>query len=310
MAERWIITGASGQLGGHVLRALRAVRPSGSLLALAGRGGLAISDIPLSRIDLRNGAALRELVAAYRPTHVLHLGAMTSVAECRQRPDDARKVNVDATRALAEAAAASRARFVFASTDMVFAGDGAPYAESAEPDAVSVYGRSKIEAEQALKREGGAAAQGEAGAAAGRAGGLIVRLPLLYGLPATERATTFAQQIAALRAGEPLRLFDDEYRTPLALVDAARALVGLARSGATGVLHVAGPERLSRLELIERVAAALGIAGARLDGVSRVSSDAPEPRPEDLSLDASRFLREFADLAPRPLSHETIVGEA
>ena len=112
------------------------------------------------------------------------------------------------------------------------------------------------------------------------------------------------KQIAALRSGEPLRLFTDEYRTPVWLADAARALIGLARSELTEIIHVTGPERLSRLEMIEQFARLMGVADAKLKTASRLSVDAPEPRPEDLSLDGSRLAQLFPGLGPGPIRAE------
>jgi dTDP-4-dehydrorhamnose reductase len=135
---------------------------------------------------------------------------------------------------------------------------------------------------------------------------LVVRLPLMYGFPKIPRQTTFEQQVAALAARTPLRLFSDEYRTPVALRDAARALLALAGSEMTGIIHVAGPERLSRFEMGQRFAAALGIEDPNLVSVSRLSIDAAEARPADLSLDGSRFNECFPRLAPGPISDRAI----
>jgi len=132
----------------------------------------------------------------------------------------------------------------------------------------------------------------------------------MYGLPASPRETTFASQVRALRAGEPLRLFTDEFRTPISLRDAANALVGLCRTDLTGLIHVAGPERLSRYELVERCAVVMKIESPHLEPISRLSIDSPEPRPADLSLDAARFVRDHPKLAPGPILVESITGQA
>lgn len=321
MGERWLITGASGQLGGHVLRLLfgtgrppAETTPVGGMavLALAGRGAVRSPGGEVRRVDLADLDALRATVCDFRPTHVLHLGAMTGVADAFSRPDEARRINTEATCVLAEATmSVGRAgfqpargtgpmpavpRFVLASTDMVFDGNAAPYSESATPAPLSHYGRTKAAAERAVldRRWPGA---------------LVVRIPLLYGQPCSARETTFVRQIATLRAGGELRLFTDEFRTPLWLGDAARALIALARSTLEGMIHVAGPERLSRYELIERCARLLGIGQPRLVATSRRDAPGDEPRPADLSLDGSRFAREFSDLAPGPVRAEVLMEQ-
>ncbi|MEP0845667.1 MAG: SDR family oxidoreductase [Phycisphaerae bacterium] len=295
MHERWIITGASGQLGGHLVRALEQESPAPALLALVGRSETGATGPSARYIDLADLDALRRAVAEFRPTHVIHTGAMTAVADCFTAPARAQLVNVQATAALADACVDAGARLVFTSTDMVFDGQSAPYGEDSPPSPLSVYGRTKVAAERIVRHS---------------PGGLSVRIPLLYGLPRGGRRTTFAQQVAALREGRELKLFVDEFRTPLALTDAARALLLLARSARTGLIHVAGPERLSRYELVARTAVVLGIAHPRLVPISRLDIASPEPRPMDLSLDASRFAGEFPGFTPRAITRETVGSDA
>jgi dTDP-4-dehydrorhamnose reductase len=292
--QRWLVTGASGQLGGHILCQLAERRPVPAILALAGHGEVTATGAEVRRIDLRDAAALRQIALAFRPTHIVHVAALTSVAEARARPADAEQINVHATRVLAQAATACAARLVFSSTDMVFDGTAAPYAERDTPRPLSQYGRTKAAAEAVV---------------ASMPGAVIVRLPLLYGWPATSRRTTFTSQIDALRAGTPLRLFTDEFRTPVWVVDAARAMIALACSDYQGLIHVAGPQRLSRYELVAAAARVLGIDHPKLEPVSRESIAAEEPRPADLSLDGRRFCGLFPELAPGAITERTLGGE-
>ncbi len=290
---RWILTGASGQLGGFLLRKLRDIASPSDILALAGMGrilgedGLSARGLRVVRIDLADHDALRGCLTGFRPTRVLHVGGITSVADACAHPARAEQVNVGGTRAVAEAAAACGARLLYASTDMVFDGRRAPYRESDPPAPLSRYGESKAAAERVLADFDDV---------------LIVRLPLMYGFNLTDRPTTFSNQYNALRRGETLRLFTDEYRTPVWLKDAAAAMLALAGSDQTGIIHVAGPERLSRYEMVERLARVLGIADPKLEGISRLSIDALEPRPEDLSLDGTRFAAAFPNAAPRTIT--------
>jgi len=283
--ERWLVTGASGQLGGHVVRQLAKEVAAADVLALA-RSEDVEAGMRCARVDLADEARLRVCVADFRPTNVVHAGAMTAVSDCYARPAEAERVNTQATRVLAEAAAECSARLLFTSTDMVFGGGAAPYREADPPRPPNCYGRTKAAAEQLL---------------ADFERTLVVRLPLMYGFPCAKRETTFVKQIAALCSGQPLRLFTDEFRTPLWLPDAAAAVIALARSALTGIIHVAGPERLSRFEMVKRFARLLNIRDPNLQPVSRLSIVAPEPRPEDLSLDSSCFNAAFPGLRPYPL---------
>jgi dTDP-4-dehydrorhamnose reductase len=279
-----LITGVSGQLGSVLLRA--AVRLGKPAFGVASPSGPEPFDGQFSRVDITDAPALSELVARVRPSAVVHAAALSTVLGARSDPERARRVNAVATGALAAAADRAGARFVYVSTDMVFDGERAPYDEAAAPAPVSVYGRSKLGGEIAARVHPGA---------------LVVRVPLLYGIPAVARPSTFREQCNALVQRRPLTLFHDEHRTPLSLEDAALALIRTAESDQTGVLHIAGPERLSRLEMGHILADALGVERPLIESASRLSISAPEPRPADLSLQSKRYALVFGSPPGRPM---------
>ncbi len=230
--------------------------------------------------DLCEPSSFEARLFAQAPKLIVHLAAVSQIAAAYEDPEHARQVNVDATVQLLRFADALGARFVYASTDLVFDGESAPYDESAATEPLSFYGRTKLEAEchvMAYKR------------------GLCVRLPLMYGLCEAPRAPGFFEAlVASLRAGRSVALFEDEVRTPLWFDDAAHALVRLGDSELTGVVHAGGPERLSRWQMGQAVANALGAPEQLLTRTQRAAAAAPEPRARDVSLDSSRYERAFA----------------
>jgi len=250
------------------------------------------------RCDITDRDKLARLVRANRPTHIIHAAAVTQIQAAYEQPELARLINVEATRLMVELAAEFAARLVYVSTDLVFDGMAAPYTEGAEARPLSIYGRTKLEGEQAVR----AYEQG-----------LVARVALMYGLPAVDRATTFLSQLAALRSGESLRLFEDEFRSPISLDDAAKACLIAGRSEHTGVLHVGGPERLSRLEMGRIMANALGQREANILPTRQKDISFPELRPADVSLDSSLFERTFGRPAARAMSeaiHSAVAGRA
>ena len=128
---------------------------------------------------------------------------------------------------------------------------GSWYREEDEPRPILAYGRTKAEAESAVLD---------------LPGGLVARLSLLYGPTHSGRQSFFERAMAGFRAGQPQSFFSDEYRTPLDYKSAARLLARLAAANVQGVVHVAGRERLSRFELMSRIAASLGIDPALVPG--------------------------------------------
>jgi dTDP-4-dehydrorhamnose reductase len=283
--ERWLITGAGGQFGSVLVREL--VRGGVLALGIISPHGPAPFEGTVVRCDLKDHDAVARLVRANRPTHVVHAAAITHIEQAHDDPELARLTNVDATERLVEMAAEFSARFVSISTDLVFDGSSPPYNESSEARPLSVYGRTKLDGEafvHSYER------------------GVVVRLPLMYGLPAVDRPTTFQAQLRSIQARAALRLFKDEFRTPISLTDAARACVLVARSGVTKGVHVGGPERLSRLDMGRAVARAIGLGDASIVPISQADATFPEPRPRDVSLDSALFQRHFGKPPGRPMT--------
>lgn len=277
---RILITGASGQLGAYLLRELRG---SAGVTAWGGARPGERFGVPWQPVDLSDPDAVNDAFRRARPDAVLHAAALARVADCFRDPKYAYKVNVAGTATLASLASEAEARLVLVSTDLVFDGERAPYREEDAAGPGSVYGQTKLAAESVVR---------------GLRRGVAARVGLLYGPGLAGRPSFFDDQVTALRAGRPLTLFADEWRTPLDLASAARALLALTRSAVTGVLHLGGSERLTRLEMGRRLARFLGVGGENIVPTERAQAPAPEPRPRDVSLDSSRWRALFPALTP------------
>ena len=97
-------------------------------------------------------------------------------------------------------------------------------------------------------------------------------------------------------SGTPQAFFEDEFRTPLDYATAARVLVRLAESDAQGIIHLGGPERVSRFELMRRAATALGARPELVRANRRGDGALLEPRPGDVSLDTGLLRGMFSGL--------------
>ena len=279
-----LITGASGQLGAYLLDEVggtghRAVAWSGP--RPAGSPAEVRAGVPFEPVDLADLDAIEPALERADPGVIVHAAAISSAEACRLDPGRAELVNVRATRRIAEWAESKHRRLVFTSTDLVFGGDRPLRREDDPAEPTLRYGRTKLDAERAVLADRAAA---------------VARLPLLYGPGRAGRPSFFDRSIAALRRGEPQSFFADEFRTPLDYASAARGLVRLALSDFAGVVHLAGPERLSRFELMSRAARALGLDPALVRANSRADAPGAEPRPADVSLDGGRWRRHFPDL--------------
>jgi dTDP-4-dehydrorhamnose reductase len=222
-------------------------------------------------IQLNLGApvAARRVIEDQRP------GAVFFCAYDRADP----AVTVDAAVAAARAALAAGARFVFFSSDMVFDGRTGGYTEDSVTAPVMPYGAMKAQAEALLRAE--------------HPGAVIIRTSLLVGESGIMLRPAY--ECEALVRGQSVLLYRDEWRSPTDVDDVARAAWELCTLEVAGIYHVAGPERLSRLELgrllctLNRFDPGLIREGAR-----------PAERPRDTSLVSHRVAR-LLGWAPRPL---------
>ena len=216
-----LVTGAAGFLGQHLVRGA----PGETWEIIA----------PTSRaMDICNRAETIEAIREWKPDVVAHLA---------YRKD--RRTIVDGTRHVAEGAAACGARLIHVSTDAVFGGRPTPYTEADNPHPVIEYGTHKLDAERLVTSLCPDA--------------VIIRTSLLYG---TDRLSAPQTQLsdALSRNGTPMTFFTDEYRTPVHAGDVAAAISTLAaKRDFTGIVHVSGPERLSRIDLARAMAAHLGL---------------------------------------------------
>ncbi len=253
---RVLVTGGAGLVAGHLVR----TAPAGTEVDVTWRRAGPVAGPAAHQLDLCDQAATAALVARVRPDVVVHT-AYSQASEADV---------VDATRAVAQAAADAGARLVHLSSDMVFGGEAAPYDEDAVPDPVNDYGRWKLQAEEEVR-----ARVPEA---------LVTRTSLVTsGDPLDHQAQWL---VRTLSAGQAVTLFHDEYRTPVRADALAAALWGLVAEGATGVVHLAGPERLSRAEVGLRCAEQLGLPADLVRTASAATH--PDPRPRDLALASRR----------------------
>lgn len=136
MSQRIFITGSGGIVGRHALRALARYAPEAEILR--------------NRADLTDLAAISTLIDGVGEIDlVIHLAALVPVAEVKENPARAFSVNVGGTVNLLSALSGHPARFTLCSSSHVYASQPHPLREDDRTEPVSLYGRTKLMAEQA-----------------------------------------------------------------------------------------------------------------------------------------------------------------
>ncbi len=263
-----LITGAAGLLGGYLLEAAKGRFE----VTAAVRNRTAIDAAESVRVDLGDAEAVDRLFNDCKPEIIVHAAARSRVDECEQDPSAAWRDNVTAVENIVAAARRLRSRLIFISSDMVFDGRRGHYDESDAPSPLSFYGRTKWEAERRV-------AEWE--------NGLILRSALILGRTSSGGRSFLDWAEERLRKGEPLPLFVDQFRTPVWAEDLADLVLEAAASGVCGLVHVGGPDRLSRYDFGIQLCRWGGYDAGLLQPV-RAAEQRGRPQPLDLSLNSDK----------------------
>ena len=241
----------------------------------------AVRPVTRADFDLLDFAAVRQAFQREQPQAIIHCAAITVVADAQKNPTLARRVNVEATQLLSELAA--EIPLVFFSTDLVFDGRKGDYSETDAVNPLHVYGETKLAAEQVVLAN---------------PRHLVVRTSINGGVSLSgNRAFNEQLRRSMQRAGTGMTLFTDEFRCPIPAAETARAIWELLQKNCTGLYHVAGAKKLSRLQLAQALLPRW--PEIQMEIKSGLAKDFPgPPRALDTSFNISKVQQELS--APLP----------
>ena len=269
---RILLIGHDGQIGFELQRTLAALGP--------------VRAVCYPDINFGDPDSIVRTVRETRPELILNAAAYTAVDKAESEVDLCRRVNVDAPRILAEEAVRLGAGLVHYSTDFVFAGTlRRPYTETDDARPISVYGRTKLEGDQAIAASG--------------VPHLIFRIAWVYGL----RGRNFLLTIRRLAAeGKSLRIVDDQIGSPTwcrpvaemtAAALAARPSAAALRE-VSGVYHAVCGGETSWCEF----ARAFLPTEVRVQPIATADYPTPAHRPAYSALDCGKLRRVFGLALP------------
>ena len=180
--------------------------------------------IPMTRsmLDIADPVQVAKALDDTEPSWVINAAAFTAVDAAESEPESAHRVNAMGPEILALQCRERNIRFLHVSTDFVFDGtQGHPYAPDAEPNPLGVYGRSKLDGENAVIAAGGSS--------------VILRTGWVY----SRHGGNFVKTMLRLMAErEQLSVVEDQIGTPTRARGLALACWGLADHGdASGIYH-------------------------------------------------------------------------
>ncbi|MGD9853309.1 MAG: NAD(P)-dependent oxidoreductase [Nitrospirales bacterium] len=183
-------------------------------------------------LNLEDPDWVETVFSQYRPAILLYCHAVCDVPKCEADPDWAYQINVQHLQRVVRILP-KHTRLVYVSSDHVFGGDGI-YDEEAAPCPISVYGRTRVEAEHLILN---------------RPQSLVIRTGLAIGSSPNGRSGHLDWLRYRTHRNLPITIVEDEYRSTVWVEDLAVRVMTLTRSHETGIRHVTATQAISRVEL-------------------------------------------------------------
>jgi len=208
-------------------------------------------------INISNMVLLASVFRKFRPDIIIHTAAVSNPKLAGKLPDDiVYTINVTATWKLAQLCSDNNAKLIYTSTDLVYDGStGKMLDENSKLNPLSLYAYTKLMGEEKIKETFD--------------NYIILRTALMYGFGLNHSANHFMNVYKNLSEGKHVKLFYDQFRSPLALHDAARMISELVKLNLTGkTLNFGGNERVSRFKLGEILCEEIGSNKSLLKKIS------------------------------------------
>ena len=267
--QKILLTGSNGLLGQKLVQ-LILDRGEYELIATArGENRLPMLDGNgiYRSLDVTDRDEVQRVMHEFKPDYVIHTAAMTNVDQCETEREGCWKLNVDAVQYLAEACQAHGTRLVHLSTDFIFDGENGPYDESASPNPLSYYGESKLAAEELLL-----ASQNLPFA--------IARTVLVYGIAHDmSRSNIILWVKNSLENHKPIKVVDDQWRTPTLAEDLALGCYLMVKHNATGIFNISGSNLLTPYDMAVQTADFFGLDKSFMTRADSSTFTQPAKRP-------------------------------
>ena len=273
---RILILGASGLVGGNCLsyfNECKGTKAAGTYFSFPAPGTHYYDTLNPDKPENFD-------VAGFKPTHILHAGALTHVDYCEQNPEESYLKTVESTKNAVKLANHFGAEIIYISTDYVFDGNDGPYDEHGKINPLSVYAKHKWEAEEYIRNH--------------TQSSLILRITNVYGDEI--RNKNFVSRL--MKAAEnkedfTLKLPVDQYATPINGLDVAKAVYLLLKDNKKGVYHLASTDYVNRVQLAQKVLSYYPGHSVKIEAVFTRDLNQPAPRPLQGGLKAQKFLAEY-----------------
>lgn len=218
-------------------------------------------------MDILHPGQIEAVIAKHRPDVIINTAAMTNVDLCESDQKNCYALNVEAVKSLIDLSERNKIQLIHLSTDFIFDGENGPYSEDDQPNPLSYYGQTKLEAEELLKNSS--------------CSWVILRTIIVYGIVHDmSRSNIVLWAKSALEKGSPINVVDDQWRMPTLAEDLAGCCLLAAKKNVKGVFNVSGKDMLSIIELVRKVAEYWKLDQSLIKAISADSLNQVAKRPK------------------------------
>ena len=265
-----LVTGSYGQLGRSLFNYLK----SNTEIFWTGR------NIPLNEkgfyLDICDRINLKGLISLCNPDILINLAALTNVDFCEKNSNIAKEINTNGVRNICDT---FKGKIIQLSTDYVFNGKNGPYVEEDEASPISVYGKTKLEAENIVSSH--------------NSDNLILRGNVLYDNCISSRASFLNWVVQSLREKTPINVVDDQINNPTWAQSMAKVIGLCIKKEISGIYHWGDAEFVSRYKFAKMIAKHYNLETELIKSKSTEELGQVAPRPLKSGLLSDKISREL-----------------
>jgi len=253
-----LVTGANGMLGQDLCPTLQ-------------DNGYEVIETDINSLDITNFDMVQKVLNREKPDIIVHCAAYTNVDKAQEDVETAELINVKGTQNIAKACSEINATMVYISTDYVFDGEKKePYIPTDIPNPQNVYGRTKFEGEEMVKKYCKKY--------------YITRTSWLYGI----HGKNFVETMIALSDKPELKVVDDQIGCPTWTVQLSDAIAKLLQGEKYGIYHICGSGKTSWYGFAKEV---FKLAGLKVNLLPCTTDEFPRPakRPKYSVMDNNKM---------------------
>jgi len=269
-----LITGGSGLLGQYLNIELS---KNNNILTLFHENAGNCNNYNYTQFDLRDYSFLEKIFTGFSPDIVIHTASISNPQKAdKLAPKIVYDINVTATKKIAELCEKYKSKLIYTSSDLVYAGyRGSMLKEDSKLIPISLYAETKLMGEVKIQETFD--------------NYLILRVALLYGFGLNYSKNHFSEMYYNFKNNKKVRLFYDQFRTPISLKEIAGVINHLCKIDVKKeIINTGGKERLSRVELGEILCDVAKLDKSLIDKIS-MEEFKDSPMVSDVSMNTDKL---------------------